>query len=40
MLEDGMSRRDVEEAFARALDDVEQRIAEDKSFGGPPQGSA
>jgi hypothetical protein len=40
MLEDGLSRHDIEEALGRALDDVEQRIAEDQSFGGPPQGTA
>jgi hypothetical protein len=40
MLEDGFDRHEVEEALARALDDVEQQIAEDKTFGGPPQGTA
>ena len=40
MLEDGLDRHEVEEAFARALDDVEQQIAEDKALGGPPQGTA
>ena len=39
-LEDGLDRHEVEEAFARALDDVEQQIAEDKALGGPPQGTA
>jgi hypothetical protein len=40
MLEDGLDRHEVEEALTRALDDVEQQIAEDKAFGGPPQGTA
>jgi hypothetical protein len=40
MLEDGFDRHEVEEALASALDDVEQQIAEDKTFGGPPQGTA
>ena len=40
MIEDGFDRHEVEEAFSRALDDIEQQIAEDKALGGPPQGTA
>lgn len=40
MLEEGLDRHEVEDALARALDDIEQQIAEEKAFGGPPQGSA
>jgi hypothetical protein len=40
MLEEGLDRHEVEEALARALDDVEQQIAEEKALGGPPQGTA
>jgi len=40
MLEDGLDRHEVEDALTRALDDIEQQIAEDKAFGGPPQGTA
>lgn len=40
MLEDGVAREDLEATLGRMLDEVEQRIAEDKAMGGPPQGSA
>ena len=40
MLEEGISREDIESALGRLLDDIEQRIVEDQVMGGPPQGSA
>ncbi len=40
MLEEGIPRDDIEAALSRALDDIEQRIEEDKTMGGPPVGTA
>ena len=40
MLEDGISRDEVENALSLALDDLEQQIAEHKLMGGPTQGNA
>ena len=40
MLEDGIPRDEIEIALSRALDEIEQQIAEDKTMGGPPMGSA
>ncbi len=40
ILEEGVRRTDVEAALGRLLDDIEQRIAEDRVMGGPPRGSA
>ncbi len=40
MLEEGIPRDDIEAALSRVLDDIEQQIAEDKTMGGPPMGSA
>jgi hypothetical protein len=40
MLEYGIPREDIEAALRRALDDIEQQIAEDRTMGGPPVGSA
>ncbi len=40
MLEEGIPRDEIEAALSRALDDIEQQIAEDKTMGGPPMGSA
>ena len=40
MLEEGIPRDDIEAALSRALDDIEQQIAEDTTMGGPPVGSA
>ncbi len=40
MLEEGLSREEVEEAVSQLLDEIEQRIAEDRALGGPPQGTA
>ncbi len=40
ILEEGVGRTDVEAALGRLLDDIEQRIAEDRVMGGPPRGSA
>lgn len=40
MLQDGARREDVERALSQLLDDMEQQIAEERAFGGPPQGTA
>ena len=40
MLEADVAREDIEEALGRLLDEIEQRIAEDRTMGGPPQGTA
>ncbi len=40
MLEEGISREDIESALDQLLDDIEQRIVEDQVMGGPPKGSA
>ena len=40
MLEEGISRGDIEKAIGGLLDDIEAEIAEDQVMGGPPQGSA
>ena len=40
MLEEGISREDIESALGQLLDDIEFRTAEDKALGGPPMGSA
>ncbi len=40
MLEEGIPRDEIEAALSRVLDDIEQQIAEDKTMGGPPMGSA
>ncbi|MCZ6849005.1 MAG: hypothetical protein O7F75_09180 [Alphaproteobacteria bacterium] len=40
MLEEGISREDIESALGQLLDDIELRNAEDKALGGPPMGSA
>ncbi len=40
MLEEGIPRDEIEAALSHALDDIEQQIAEDKTMGGPPMGSA
>ena len=40
MLEEGISREDIESALGQLLDDIELRTAEDKALGGPPMGSA
>ena len=40
MLEEGASRDDIESALGQLLDEIEQRIAEDRTMGGPPQGNA
>ena len=40
ILEDGVGRSDIEAALGRLLDDIEQRIAEDRVMGGPPRGRA
>jgi hypothetical protein len=40
MLEEGVSRDEVEAALSGLLDNIEQQIAEDQAMGGPPQGTA
>ena len=40
MLEEGVSREDIDSAIGELLDEIEQRIAEDEAMGGPPQGTA
>ena len=40
MLEEGISREDIESALGQLLDDIELRTAEDKALGGPTMGSA
>lgn len=40
MLEEGIARREVEAALSQLLDEIEQRIEEDRILGGPTQGSA
>ncbi len=40
MLEEGVARDEVEAALGQLLDDIEQRVAEDKVMGGPTQGTA
>ena len=40
MMQDGAKREDVERALGGLLDDMEEKIAEDRVFGGPPQGTA
>ena len=40
MLEEGVDRDEVESVVSGLLDEIEQRIAEDRAMGGPPQGTA
>ena len=40
MLQEGVERQEVDAALGRLLDDIEQRISEDRVMGGPPKGSA
>lgn len=40
MLEDGISRDDIETALSHLLDDIEAQIAEHRMLGGPTQGNA
>ena len=40
MLEEGVARTEIETAMSALLDDIESQIDEDKSFGGPPRGTA
>ncbi len=40
MLNDGIPRADIEDALADLLDQFEQEIAEDRTMGGPPRGTA
>lgn len=40
MLQDGISRADVEDALSELLDEIEAQVAEDMALGGPAQGTA
>ncbi len=40
MLEEGLSRADIEGALSELLDEIESQVAEDRTTGGPPQGTA
>lgn len=40
MLEENVPRSEIEAALSTLLDDIEARIAEDRTFGGPTQGNA
>ena len=40
MLEEGVPRHEIESAMTELLDEMEQQIAENEAFGGPPQGTA
>ena len=40
MLQEGVERQEVDAALGRLLDDIEQRISEDRVMGGPPRGNA
>ena len=40
MLEEGVPREEIESGMSALLDDIEQQIDEDKTFGGPPKGTA
>ena len=40
MLQEGVERQEVDAALSHLLDDIEQRISEDRVMGGPPKGTA
>ena len=40
LLEEGVSRDDLERTLSDLLDEIEQHILEDMTMGGPPQGTA
>ena len=40
LLESGIDRKAIDAALSSALDDLEQQIAENRTMGGPPQGTA
>lgn len=40
MLEGGVPREEIDDALSGLLDQIEQQIAEDRTMGGPPQGTA
>ena len=40
MIEEGVARDELDVALGRLLDDIEERVAENKAMGGPPQGRA
>ena len=40
MMEEGVSRRELEATLSDLLDEIEAGIKEDSVMGGPPQGSA
>ncbi len=40
MMQEGVSREEIEGALSALLDDLEMHIAENEALGGPPQGTA
>ncbi len=40
VMNEGVSREDVETVLAQLLDEIEAQITEDQMMGGPPQGTA
>lgn len=40
MIQEGISRSEVEDALAVLLDEIEAQLAEDMALGGPAQGTA
>ncbi len=40
LLEEGISREEIERMMSGLLDEIEQQILEDTTMGGPPQGTA
>ena len=40
MLEEGVSREDIESGLSRLLDELEEQLTENRAMGGPPQGTA
>jgi hypothetical protein len=40
MIQNGVARKDIEEAVAHILDEYEMQIAEEGLLGGPHQGTA
>jgi hypothetical protein len=40
MLDEGVSREDIESGLSRLLDELEEQLTENRAMGGPPQGTA
>jgi hypothetical protein len=40
MLEEGVSRENIESALSRLLDELGEQLTENRAMGGPPQGTA